>query len=79
MFKQAKKIISLQFLSQVPRIKFLLWLSPLDLCGAVPFLSKADDILFYKVGEVVNESLFPILSGLTLMQGCHCRPSPCSL
>lgn len=32
MFKQAKKIISLQFLSQVPRKKFLLWLSPLDLC-----------------------------------------------
>lgn len=60
MFKQAKKIISLQFLSQVPRKKFLLWLSPLDLCVAVPFLSKADDILFYKVGEVVNESLFPI-------------------
>lgn len=32
MFKQAKKIISLQFLSQVPWKKFLLWLSPLDLC-----------------------------------------------
>lgn len=79
MFKQAKNNHYNSILSQVPRKKFLLWLSPLDLCVAVPFLSKADDILFYKVGEVVNESLFPILSGLTLMQSCHCRPSPCSL
>lgn len=79
MFKQAKNNHIITILVSGSAEEFLLWLSSLDLCGAVPFLSKADDILFYKVGEVVNESLFPILSGLTLMQGCHCRPSPCSL
>lgn len=73
MFKQAKNnhIITILVSGSAEEVPALVI--------SLRFLSKADDILFYKVGEVVNESLFPILSGLTLMQGCHCRPSPCSL
>lgn len=61
MFNQGwQKIISLQFLAQVPRKKCLLWLSPWDLCGVVTIYEQADDILFYKVEEKSSVNLYSL-------------------